>query len=316
MVTFSNQAISKGCIVSIRVLPEPLKKKLLSLQTARIAIVLSDIPADLANKIGFTNITEGQSILPAIIGRVSEFNANGKEIARKDLPKIKKDFHMNASHRDWGGNIHTSVQTRSMMVYPKDLVLPPGEYITIANGPNGLIITSREFSYNNLASNENESSIIHLINLFLELFGKFDVVGKDLVAPSATVVKVNWKVLPAGIYPFKRVMAELKELINGLGENTRPVVEHRLKSISKYNPDFMAVGSGGFSDYVILGFTEKNLYILESPKLGNATYAFLNEWEKFSQLTKRDILTGQHQHARLIHNKKWLTSLSQLIASP
>lgn len=301
--------------MSIRVLSEIFKKQLHSLGTARIAVAISEIPEGMAEKIGFSKLVDGQSVLPSIVGRVSEFNANGKTIIRKDLPKEKQYFHMNASHRDWAGNIHTSVQSRSMMVYPRELLPPPSEYLTIANGPKGLTITSRAFKFGDSPESEVDSSIVHLINLFSEIFQTFEFVGEDLVAPAAKIIKVNWKVLPAGIYPFKRIMGELTDLTHSLDENARPVIAHRLKAISDFSPDFMAVGSGGFSDYVVLGFTKKGLFILESPKLGNATYAFLNGWEEFSQLTKREILTDQHHHARLVHNLKWNASLRQLITS-
>lgn len=301
--------------MSIRVLSEPFKKSLRSLKRARITVALSDISNEVAEKIGLMGIEDGQSFLPAISGRFSEFNANGKLKIRRDLPKQKQDFHMNASHRDWAGNIHTSVTTRSMMVYPRELQPPPSEYLSITSGPKGPTITSRVFSFSGLPEDDSEESIVHLINLFLELFKKFEFVDENLVAPVASVVKVNWKVLPAGVYPFSRVVNELTDLLKFLDENSRPVIQYRLKIISGYNPDFMAVGSGGFSDYVVLGFAEKKLFILESPKLGNATYVFRDEWEIFSQLTKRDILVGKLQHARLIHNSKWPSQLRQLIAS-
>lgn len=302
--------------MSIRVLSEPFKKTLRSLGTARITVANSELPDGIAERVGFSEIIDGISILPAIAGRVSEFNSNGKTLVRKDLPKEKQYFHMYGTYRDWGGGIHQSIQTRSMMVYPRDLLPPPNEYLTIANGPKGLTIISRSFTFSDAADSEREDALVHLINLFFELFGKFDFVGKDLVAPAAKVVKLNWKVLPPGVYPFRRVMGELTELVSSLGENERPVIEYRLKAISDYNPDFMAVGTGGFSDYVVLGFTKTGLFILESPKLGNATYAFLDGWEEFSRLTKREILTEQHHHARIVHNQRWQSSLRQLIIKP
>lgn len=302
--------------MSIRVLSEPFKKTLLSLGSARIAVPISDIPEGLAESLGFSPVVEGISSIPAIVGKYSEFNANGRLIARTDLPKEMRHFQMYGTHRDWGGGIHQNLQTRSRMVYQRELVPPPNEYLTVAKGPNGLWITSRSFLYDETAAAESDDAVVHLINLFLELFQKFDFVGNDLVAPAAKVVKVNWKVLPVGKYPFKRVMSELTGLVNLLEDNERPVIEYRLKAISEFSPDFMAVGSGGFADYVVLGFTKTGLFILESPKLGNATYAFLDGWEQFSQLTKRDILTGAHNHARIVHNKKWPEAIRKLITNP
>lgn len=302
--------------MSIRVLSDPLKKNLLTLGKARLAFTAAALPKDFLDRIGFSTPVEGVSVLPSATGRISEYNSNGKILIRKDLPKEKQHFQMLGTHRDWGGNLHQSIQTRSMMVYPKELIPPPSEYLTLVQGPKGLTIVSREFVYCNSAEDEPEEAIVHLINLFLELFGEFEFVDEKLTVAPAKIARVNWKVLPTGNYPFTKVMSELTELIKTLKDNERPTVEYRLKAISLHNPDFMAIGSGGFSDYVVLGFTKTGLFILESPKLGNATYAFLDDWEDFSKLTKREILTGQFQLARIIHNKGWGGAIRQLIKNP
>lgn len=75
----------------------------------------------------------------------------------------------------------------------------------------------------------------------------------------------------------------------------------------------MAVGLGGFSEYIVFGFTRKNRYVFESPETGNATYIFRNEWEEVSQLTKRQILQEQLQEARIIHTSRWAIEVSEAI---
>jgi hypothetical protein len=83
------------------------------------------------------------------------------------------------------------------------------------------------------------------------------------------------------------------------------VAEFRVKEITRHTPDFIAVGMGGFSDYVVFGFTDRRRYVLESPLLGNATYVFRDDWERFAALSKAEIIQGDLQEARLIHNKRW-----------
>jgi hypothetical protein len=41
-------------------------------------------------------------------------------------------------------------------------------------------------------------------------------------------------------------------------------IEHRIKTISECNPDFLAVGKGGFTGYFVYGFKSKKIFILES----------------------------------------------------
>ena len=49
-------------------------------------------------------------------------------------------------------------------------------------------------------------------------------------------------------------------------------------------------------------FNDRNLYVLESMFLWNATYIFENERESLSKLTKKDILINNYQKDRIIHN--------------
>jgi hypothetical protein len=74
----------------------------------------------------------------------------------------------------------------------------------------------------------------------------------------------------------------------------------------------MAIGNGGFVGYVVFGFEDTGIYILESAYINNATYVFDEGWEAFSQLTKAKILTQGVHHARIIHNKHWYRSIKSL----
>jgi hypothetical protein len=35
----------------------------------------------------------------------------------------------------------------------------------------------------------------------------------------------------------------------------------RIKTVTAHNPNFIATGKGGFSDYVVFGFTAANIYV-------------------------------------------------------
>jgi hypothetical protein len=57
------------------------------------------------------------------------------------------------------------------------------------------------------------------------------------------------------------------------------------------NPDH-SVGAvqGGFSDYIAYVFAERRLVVLESVRKGNAIYVFGQNWDRFSKLSKAEIL--------------------------
>ena len=275
--------------------------------------VVQHLPTNLEalRTLGFdSEPVEGESILPSPVGPASSFNANGREVIRKDLPKVSQSRMVWSTWNDWHGNPHSGMQIRTQQVYQKELVLPPEEYLTVMQAESGPVVASRAMS----KSTDEAEKIIHVIKLFLEVFGTLEITSVDLKSAKSLVVKrLNWRVLPPGEFPFDRAKKELAEYLEQVEENVRPVVQLRIRSVTQYKPDFVAVGIGGFREYVVFGFQAKGIYVLESPTLGNATYVFKNNWAQVSALSKKEILEGALHDARLIHNKRWTGALRQAI---
>lgn len=264
----------------------------------------------ISEAIGYDGVpAEGDSILPASSGRATYFNAHGKEVVRRDLPMETRSRMINTSWKDWHGRTHYGVQTRDYEAYPRELVPPPEEFLTAVRKDGRMVAASRI-----IQRDESEIDIVNVLNVFLELFENFEIVQPDLTDP-VQVRKLNWRILPQGQYPFERVRQDLEDYLQKLSEDDRAVATKRIRTITRHNPDFVAVGVGGFSDYVVFGFTEKRRYVLESPNTGNATYVFRNDWEPISRLSKREILQDNLQEDRLIHNSRWARAVSELINS-
>jgi len=254
--------------------------------------------------------TEGESIIPIPIGPYSTFNANGREIIRRDLPKISQSRMVWSTWKDWHGNSHSGMRILSQQVYQKDLIPPPEEYITVLQSASGPMLVSRPLN----RAVDGDEKIIHVINLFLELFENMALTSVDLKpAQSLLVKRLNWRILPPGEFPFERAKNELADFLNQVKESVRPVVQARVQSVTQYKPDFVAVGVGGFGDYVVFGFQARNIYVLESPTLGNATYVFKKDWAEASALSKKEILEGSLHEVRLVHNKQWKFALRKAI---
>jgi hypothetical protein len=161
---------------------------------------------------------------------------------------------------------------------------------------------------------KNEKEIIHGINLILEIFGECQIFSENLDDLLKTPTKrLNWKILPEGKIPWQKLKQELKNVLDIAGKGKKIVISNRIETVNKYNPEFVAVGTAGFTGYIILGFPKRNLYILESAFYGNATYVFEKKWEKLSQMTKAEILTESLQKDRLIHQKGWETKVKTLL---
>ena len=280
------------------------------LGTFRVVHALPTDPTRL-RALGFDDApTDGESLIPSPVGPFSTFNANGREIVRRDLPKVSQSRMVWSTWNDWHGNPHSGMQIRSQQVYQRELVPPPEEYLTVMQGESGPVVASRSLD----KSVDDDEKIVHVINLLLELFGDLEITSVDLKSTRSLVVKrLNWRVLPPGEFPFERAKKELAEFLDRVEENVRPVVQSRIRSVTQYKPDFVAVGVGGFREYVVFGFQSKNIYVLESPTLGNATYVFKNNWAEVSALSKKEILDGALHEARLVHNHRWTGALRQAI---
>ncbi|SDY52899.1 hypothetical protein SAMN05518669_11325 [Variovorax sp. YR634] len=275
-------------------------------------IFLIERDTNVINALGFsTPAVEGESLTPPPSGRFTDFNANGRLVVRKDLPKVDETFTVHSSWNDWHGNPHSGIRVITRKVYQKDQVPPPSEYLTVLQATQGPVVASRSLSLSSVTAEQ----ILHIVNLFLEIFGRFEMVGKDLQPNERLQIRrLNWKVLPSGTYPFERAKRELAKFLSDLPDTARPVVEDRIRTITRYEPDLIAVGVGGFTDYVVFGFTQRGIYVLESHRLGNATYVLKSDWENVSMLSKKEILDGSLHEARVIHNHGWRTAVGRLIS--
>jgi hypothetical protein len=254
------------------------------------------------------NLEAGTSILPAVVGRISKFNSQGRDIVRKDRPKITKSRMIHTSWNDWHGYPHSGIQYRDYKVYPKEHINGPEEEITLLKRNAELIAVSEEMTI----KSEDDSRALHVVNLFLECFGECELFDKD-IAPIVKVRKVHWQLLPPGEYPWAKVKDHIQTATARLGDTERPVVEHRIEHITRHKPDLVAIGTGGFDGYFVFGFTKKKLFVLESTHLDNATYVMKADWQNVSRLSKSEIIAGQLHHDRLVHNRRWSQGLHSVL---
>jgi hypothetical protein len=276
-------------------------------------VAISDLENQRARsiQIGFTeNLSIGEQILPLAVGPVTRFNANGKNIIRRDLEKETFYVQREWSWTDWADNTHSKVVFIPRLRFPRDFINPPSEELLIDDYNNAKIIVSRQL----VKTPENFTDIKHIINVFLELFGECDLIRENYQPfIFENITRLNWRILPPGQYPWEKVREQVKDRIQQLPRGNRPIVEHQLEIISNHTPNFVAVGQGGFSDYMVFGFPVKNIYVLESTRTGNATYVFNEDWEVLSQMNKAEILNNNLQQERILHTPNWEAKINQLL---
>lgn len=252
---------------------------------------------------GFSNNLEvGETVLPSIIRGVTRFNSEGKFEKRRDLPKETYYLQRDWNWKDWGGNEHSTIVDVQRERFQREFIPPPSIELTLSvDSSNEKIVISPLLEY----TVSNKELIKHVINLFLELFGECQLYSKELVPAMVKLKKLNWNILPQGRYPWDKLINHLEPIFSRTKKGNQPVIKYRFETINKRNPEFIAIGEAGFQGYVVFGFPKKNIYILESQQLDNATYIFEDNWENLSQYTKADIIANNLHKDRIIHIKGW-----------
>lgn len=275
--------------------------------------------ASLINKLGFSGEMEiGETILPAAVGPITKFNSEGRENPDKTKPKETKYREIEWSWEQWAGWGETESMSDFVLVpyerYPRIFIEPPSVELQISKKENkNIFVTTSPVTL----SRENQTEALHKINLFLEIFKSCEILDENKVPIVRATKTLNWTILPPGKKPW----AEQKELIQPLIElvkdkRAKPVVISRLEDINDLGPEFTAIGNQGFSGYVIFGFPDKNIYILESAFYGNAIYVFNEDWETLSKKTKAEILKNNLQIDRITHNgekTRWINNVENLL---
>ncbi|MBA0186535.1 MULTISPECIES: hypothetical protein [Pectobacterium] len=268
-----------------------------------------------SESIGFTvNQSIGEEVLPQVIGAITRFNANGKSVPDKKAPKETAYRQISWTWKKWAGRDTEEVtETREIEYkrYKRIFTPPPSIELKIVENLQGeKLITSPTL----VLQDTKKEQVTHCINLFLEIFGICEIVDDKLnTIIKSNSIKLNWKLLPEGTYPWSTLGPKILSGLKIGGKGNAAVVEGRLELINSKKPDFVAVGKAGFHGYVIFGFTRKNIYILESSQCNNATYIFKNNWPQLSQLTKAEILDANLHYARIIHRRNWPAEIVQYL---
>lgn len=294
----------------------PHMKRIQQNQNIVICTDISNIPDTDLEEIGFSSDLEpGERVLPAAKGNITLFNSRGKEVPLKDQPMETHYRQQEWTWNEFRGRYDFEKRSKIVDIpynrYPRKVIPPPSIELSISLNTNGhKLIVSDAILFNE----NNHELIIHVINVFLELFGICEIRPQSLEAiVTSPVRKLNWSVLPRGRRPWAQLEPLIRPIVNNLTKGNKIVIEKRFEAINAYEPDFVAVGQAGFSGYLIFGFFERNLYILESTQTNNATYVLENNWEHLSKLTKAEILEHNLHKARIIHRANWFEEIGRAL---
>lgn len=283
----------------------------------QICMSLSDIDRFKVRleEVGFSNrLDVGEQVLPSPLGNVSHFNAEGGYKVHRDQPKETAYRQAEWHWQEFRGRYDRVERSKIVEIpyerYPRTFIEPPAVELTIAEASGEKVVVAPPLPF----TSDAEPQLVHTINLFLELFGECEVLRGDLspIRP-AKVIRLNWEVLPQGKLPWEKLKGELRPIVNRQPEGNRAVIDKRHETIASHNPEFVAVGRGGFDGYVIFGFPSRALYVLESTQINNATYVLDKDWEELSTMTKAELLNENLHRDRIIHRENWFDAIHRLL---
>lgn len=255
----------------------------------------------------------GQCILPKVIGPASRLNANGKYLIQRDLEKEKCYRMAEWTYKQFAGRDDFKEVTDSVYVpysrYQRTLILPHSIEFAMDEENDGPVLTSQEFTFG-----VDNDKIIMAVNVLLEYFGYCEILSDGFSsAVKGELIRLNWKILPKGKVPWKSQRERIEPFLAKAKGNNRKVIDKRLETINSKEPDFTAIGEGGFSGYIVHGFSEKGIYVLESVQVNNATYILSVDWEDISKMTKAEILRNELYENRVIHSPGWYETISKIL---
>jgi len=169
---------------------------------------------DQLTRAGFSrNLGTGETVLPAAIGPVSTFNAEGKYDIHTDQPKETAYRLGEWKWKEFRGRYDTVERSKIVEIpyerYPRTFIEPPSVELSIAQSEGGeKVLKSPAYEF----VEANDDALIHVINLFLEYFGECELLQENLtpVVP-ARLIRLNWEVLPQGRMPWVKLQRHLSE---------------------------------------------------------------------------------------------------------
>lgn len=279
--------------------------------TTYIGLPITEDVSSKLKEIGFHELNPGESLVPSPkLGPISRFNANGRDIPQKDQPKETAYRQQYWEWEDWHGTSHSRTVDIPYKRYPRKWTPSPWvELVIVQSEGEKFVIAGASV----IKGETNEVDIVHQINLMLEIFKRVEILQENLERYEIPkVISLSWDILPKGNMPWEKFKTHLNPLLEKMSKSKKIILVDRVETVSKYKPDFHAIGANGYRGYIIFGFSKLNLYIFESAEYGNATYVFEGNWEQLSQMTKAEIISANLHKHRFVHLGGWQKQIARL----
>lgn len=252
-----------------------------------------------------------RSYIPLARRSVSRVNVKGKYIRK--IPEEKTEKHVDIKYTKKNG---TRVEfTRIFYVYVKELQHKLNIALSfITNEHSQKLIISPLLTFHPEDYTSNITST-HVINLFLEIFGSFEVYTTNLDPALAFNKEFTFELLPKGSFENDDIEYVLEGSRRFLKKDEDvQAFQQRLLKIQSYNPEIIGKGPNAFFGYIVFGFPKKDIVLLESMYRGNATYVVdYDTYEKIIPMNKQQIINGHLAKRRMYHWDNWERAIEKLL---
>lgn len=271
------------------------------------------LKSPLLEKYGLPKVFENKkTFIPKPKGSITKVNAKGKYVRKKPEEKETVVRHISFVRKRDGRRIEYD---RTYNIYVKELLHRFNSKLYFLINEHGEKLVLSEFF---ASSKSSEEKATHLANMFLEMFNQFEIYDSKMNPAIHFNTKFEKIILPAGTLEDSDNLDELidigKRFVRNEEDNKAYV--KRLKVLTEFKPDIRGKGPNGFFGYIVFGFSELKIVILETMYAGNATYIFTTEnFESNILQDKQSVLKSKLHLKRIFHDDNWETNLRILIES-
>jgi hypothetical protein len=267
-------------------------------------------------------ISDGELSFPETVvpkpneGRYSNWNVNGREIVRRDLPKETR-YNLIESP-NWGDSYYgTHTVHLPYKRFPRDFVTPSFTRLRIRchNATAGLDNYVLTFEVDRVLDRDSttfDSELLVCLNLLQENIGCCGVQPSGAsIADYLQTLQVSWEVIPPGTREDA-----VARLFRGRvpTDEERYEVEERYDFLMSLNPARLVYGASGLERYFGASINE-NLVVFENIRYGNAIYIMFENWRELSQRSRTELLSGRfgQNFERVLHNSGWKETVKEII---
>lgn len=254
---------------------------------------------------------------PATQGKYSRRNAHGYLVIRRDLPK--EPNYQPHDVPNWGSHTSTHTVYLPHPRYPRDVIAPKLTEVCMELSNQGSHSDQVVLSFKvNEPLNRNdpdfERQLLSNLNILQENVGACGVYAADLsVSDYARTLLVNWEILPPGT--AEEAVARMFPGNSGTIEerNTAKARFAFFESLSAVNHVYGLSGNFRYFGATL----PSGMAIFENLRYGNAIYIFFSDWERLSQLSRIELLSGRQgkEVVQVKHIPGWESRVRNIISS-